>query len=577
MNERTGAGSDLNNIPKDVNDNQQVEELKNINEVPQEKDVDQENIEEKVEMNINATTKRGKKLKQKKKEKEIIKPVKDKSKKKKINKQLVIFLIIVLVCVIGTVVLTILRIQSINKAYEPKEENNVFVSDNKIKDEDLKYVVTDNDTLDYGNLKLERVYVYDGNKETTDSQYLTENNIRYSCEYYRITGLKDKNVEQRINDDIKSQTLEFFNEGTFYPLNITGEFNGILSITLYNSESYKGLNYNLKTGDKFQLEDVLTKSAPIINMIYAGTLKSLAWNMDLDYNNMTEEEYFEKRQELSDMNNRDTSNYEEVLFEVSNWYKANKGNIEFSVSSTNLNIYNISIPSNSKEFSISIELKDYKENVAIYKRFYDDSIYETQMSKGYVPFSRPILDYSSDRVNNQIDYGMKSNNFFVDAAVLYYSQKDNESICNKIRDNSKIFVENLITETMKEAIDNPKNMYILEPQVNIIDSSNRQQYYDYSIGGYPLPHYKVVIYPYKTILSEEGKSIKYYIEKAGVMPIATVGAGTIYNYINYYEKAKTNVTSDLTILTYYFDTEGNYIGTDPKMIINPDKPTDLPS
>ncbi len=573
MSERTRTGSDSNNISKDINDNQQVEELKDINELPQENNEEKENIEEKVEMNINATTKNGKKLKQKKKEK----LVKDKSQKKKNNKQLVIFLVIVIICVVATVVLTILKIQSINKAYEPQEENNVFVSDNKRKDDDLKYVLNENDTLDYGNLKFERVYIYDGNQETTDYHYLWENDIRHTGEYYRIIGLKDKNVEQKINDDIKSQTLEFSQEDVFYPSNIIGEFNGILSILLFSSDSFKGLNYNLKTGEKFQLEDVLTKSAPIINMIYAGTLKSMAWNIELDYNSMSEEEYWEKRQELSNMNNRDTSNYEDALFEVSNWYKANKGNIEFTVSPTRLNIYNINIPSNSKEFSISIDLREYKENVAIYKRFYDESIYENQMSKGYIPFSRPILNHPSDRVNNQLAYGMKFDNFFVDAAILDYSQNDYGSTYNKIRENSKIFVENLVTETMKEAIDNPKNMYILEPQVHISDSSNQGQYYDYSIGGYPLPHYKVIIYPYKTILSKEGKSINYYIEEAGVMPIASVGTGTIYNYINYYEKDKTNVTSDSTALIYYFDTEGNYAGTDPKMFINPDMPTYPPS
>ncbi len=581
MSERTRAGSASNNISKEINDNQQVEEVKDVNEFPQENEakeenIKEENVEEKVEMNINATTKNWKELKQKKKEKEIVKPVRDKSQKKKINKQLLLFLVIVITCVIATIVLTIIKIQSINKAYEPQEENNVFVSENKIPDDDLKYVVTDKDTLDYGNLKCETIYIYDGNKETTDHHYLWENNIVATGEYFRISGLKDKNVEQKINDDIKSKTLEYGGAEGYCNSTINGEFNGVLSIMLQNNKGFKGLNYNLKTGEKFQLEDVLTKSAPIINMLYAGAIRNLAWDMDIN-DSLSQEDYWEKRKELSDMNNRDTSDYEEVLFEVSNWYKANKGNIEFVVSPTQLIVYNVNLPSNAEINRVTIDLRDYKENVAIYKRFYDESIYETQMSKGYIPFSRPMLNYPSDRVNNQFDYGLKADNFYVDAAVLDYSQKDHGNIYNKIRENSKVFVNNLITETMKEAINNPQNLYILEPQVYIGDYTENGQYYDYFLGGYPLPHYRVGINPNKTIVSGDKKDIRYYIEKAALMPAASVDVCTIYHYLKYRAKDDANMESEQETLTYFFDLEGNYVGTDPKVFINPDMPTYPPS
>ncbi len=578
MSERTRAGSVSNNISKEINNNPQIEEVKEVNELPQKNEVKEENIkEEKVEMNINATTKNWKELKQKKKEKEIVKPVKDKSQKKKINKQLVVFLVIVIICVIATIVLTVLKIQSINKAYEPQEENNVFASENKKADEDLKYVVTDSDTLDYGNLKCETVYIYDDGKETTDHHYLWENNISSTGEYYRISGLKDKNVEQKINDDIKTKTLEHAGGVSYSNSMIMGEFNGILSIVLNNHEKGpKGLNYNLKTGEKFQFEDVLTKSAPIINMIYTGVLKSLAWDIKVD-DSLSQEDYWNKRQELSDMNNRDTSDYEEILFEVSNWYKANKGNIEFTVSPTKLTLYNVTLPNHSTFNGVSIDLRDYKENVAIYKRFYDESIYENPMSKGYIPFSRPMLNYPSDRAANQIDYGLKAENFYVDAAVLNYSLDEQGALYNKIRENSKVLVNNLITETMKEAINSPQNAYLLEPQVIISDYSNPRPYYDYSMGGYPLPHYRVIITPNKSVVYGERENIRYYIEKAASMPVAAVEASTVYNYLNYRKRDNTNVDSEYKSITYYFDTEGNYVGTDPKVFIDPNKPTYSPS
>ena len=129
-----------------------------------------------------------------------------KKRKIKLTKQSIAVIIIILACIVITVCLIVLKIRNLNEKYNDEEKvSEVFEDESKKEDQDLKFVVGENDTLDYNDLSYETVYVIDGVETTDRSVYQnTYNKATSVYSYISISGLKDKNVENKINEDIKN-------------------------------------------------------------------------------------------------------------------------------------------------------------------------------------------------------------------------------------------------------------------------------------------------------------------------------------------------------------------------------------
>lgn len=554
---------------KELELNNKVEASNTVElDIIKEDEVKSKNENEKVvsvneqKMNINPTTK--KKIKEKVK----------KNRKIKLSKQMIGLIIIIISCIIITISLIVLKIRDIKLKYKIPEEDNVFVSENKKKDDELKFVVGENDTLDYNSLDTTEVYLIDGNEMSREyyNSIVFDNNY-YTCyQYLKISGLKDKEVENKINEKIKSYvtSIKINQEQINVYAYVNGNYNNILSIGVhyYNDNDVyvtEGINIDLNTGDEFKLEDVFVKSASIINVLYSGLCEKLAWDIDISANN--DDEYFKKYQELTNMDNRDTSYYEDMIFKLSSWYKNNKGNINFNVSPTKLYVYNVLI--DGKKYDLQIPLNKVKESVAIYKRYSsNDSLFDNnKYGTGYIPFSVPMSDYSNCLLLNKIDYGKKSNNLFVDSCFQNYSVISYNELNPNIYNSMKVFTNNLIDEVSKKANSNLQNGYILQSEIGVSDCTeeNYTKYYNDEIGGYSIPHYRVILHIYEVELpiDDYKKNLNNYLEEAALFPRSSVESISIRNYL--LMKGKISGPYGESKI-YYFDSNGNYLGDDISVI-----------
>lgn len=554
---------------KEVELNNKVEASNTVElDIIKENEVKSKNENEKVasvneqKMNINPTTKK------------TIKEKAKRNRKIKLSKQMMGLIIIIISCIIITISLIVLKIRDIRLKYKTPEEDNVFVSENKKQDEELRFVVGENDTLDYNSIDTTEVYLIDGNEmpEGTKNYDLYSMNYSTCYNYLKISGLKDKNIENKINEKIKSYIMSIDARDTDGKIGVysyvVGNYNNILSINIHyynesNTYTNDALNLDLNTGNDFKLEDVFVKSTSIINVLYSGLCEKLAWDIDLSANN--DDEYFKKYHELTNMDNRDTSYYEDMIFKLSTWYKNNKGNISFNVSPTKLYVYNVLI--DGKKYDLQIPLSKFKESVAIYKRYSStDSLFDNnKYGTGYIPFSMPMSDYSNCLLSNKIDYGKKSNNLFVDSCFQNYSVIAYNELNPNIYNSMKVFTNNLIIEVSKKANSNLQNGYILQSEIGIADWTGDTKYYIDEIGGYPIPHYRVMLHIYEVELpiDDYRKNLNNYLEEAALFPRSSVESISIRNYL--LMKGKISGPYGESKI-YYFDSNGNYLGDDISVI-----------
>ena len=512
------------------------------------------------------------------------KEIKNKKRKIKLTKQSVAVIIIILACIVITVCLIVLQIRKLNEEYNNDDKvSEVFEDENKKEDPDLQYVVGENDTLDYNDLSYETVYVIDG-VETTDRNVYQSTSVNATSvySYIRISGLKDKNIENKINEEIKNAVYSFAittSEGKSNSnANIVGNFNNILSIAVIARDNAyaitKGLNFDLNTGEKFSFEDVFTKSAPIVSILTSAYNKNLAWDIDLSSEGLTDEEYFAKRAELYNMNNRDTSEYEDSIFTVSKWYDNNKGNVEFTVSPTSLRIYNVDIKDNN--YTLTIPLYENNYCVAIYKRFKGENLFTSDINgEGYIPFSMPMSHYSGCAKDRALDYGMKSDNLFVDFCISSYTIMPESDATKKIYDSLKVFEQNIILEETKKANSNLSKGYIVQGAMSVYDRTNSVNSYDYRVDGYTIPYYMGQIYTDCVEIDiNDFKNLNELLAKAALTPTASADSITVRSRLRIENQADIGYGESKF---YYFDAEGNYLGDDIGVVKDTNKSNYNPS
>lgn len=507
-----------------------------------------------------------------------------KKRKIKLTKQSIAVIIIILACIVITVCLIVLKIRNLNEKYNDEEKvSEVFEDESKKEDPDLKFVVGENDTLDYNDLSYETVYVIDGVETTDRSVYQnTYNKATSVYAYIRISGLKDKNVENKINEDIKNTVFNSAITTSDGKSNCiaspAGNYNNIFSVAVIARDNTytktKGLNYDLNTGEKFSLEDVFTKSAPLVNILTTAYNKNLAWDIDLSWEGLTDEEYFAKRAELYNMNNRDTSEYEDSVFDVSKWYENNKGNIEFTVSPTVLNVYNVTI--NDNNYNLTIPLYENSYCVAIYKRFKGQNLFTNDInSEGFIPFSMPMSHYSGCLKDKALDYGMKSDNLFVDICISSYTTKSESDATKKIYESLNVFKQNILLEETKRANSNLSKGYIVQGTMSINDYTSNVNRYDYRVEGYTIPYYMGQIYTDCVEIDlNDFKNLRELLAKAAITPTAAADPVTVRTRLRIENGEDVGYGQSKY---YYFDADGNYLGDDIGVVKDTNKPNYNPS
>lgn len=303
---------------------------------------------------------------------------------------LIVFAVISLAVTMGGIYYTknmaskVLKNNEVTNTLNQNNTNQETISDNL-------GIKTLQDKYDQNDLLIINQKDHYGNKVEGENCY------NWNLTYIKIKGLKNKNIEDKINQEIKQTVMDYIvkdaSTTTYYSIDAScyANYSNTLSILIDNSyyqfedeNSRKYFNYDLNTGNQISFNDLFTNTASIKNMISKCAYNSIALqigSVDLG----------------TDMNKINYSTINDRVFKIMSEY--NLG-IPIKFYYTPREIYAYIAGEN-----FTINMKDYYNNIAIYSRYasnknlYDGS-YEAEKNI-YVFFDRTQCYYS--KIENGTD------------------------------------------------------------------------------------------------------------------------------------------------------------------------------
>ena len=452
----------------------------------------------------------------------------------------------------------------------------MFETEDKIEDPDAIYVADESTTYFLNELNEETIYEKDGKIIPSDASY-EEKKDAYS--YPKISGLKNKEIENKINEEIRNKLIDVINsEGVLADAYINASFSNILSVRIqrhgrwdglnYYLGGYNGLNYDLNTGNKIQFEDLFVKSAPI-KLIFANSLgRTNAWRSvsnDLEEwkreNGQTYNKELQRKQtELSNMDNRDFSQNDDFILKACNAYDSIKGNIDFGISPFGITIYN-DFPTALENGTVcpTINIYEYYQYFTIFKKYSGSgkSIYETTntMQENIRATYKPV-NYNYKKNDKNIVCEDLTDNLFADIAITYYADDDNNIL--KAIDISKTNVNNVINDAKLTAQQDKSHGYVLQGELY----GYKYEYSyskDYELQKYLKPYIEIT-FAYNITKFDKDKYKNYYFGKLSST------YGTRFN--GYLVEDIPGISASDNTVKWYFDEDGNYVGTDKNLLID---------
>jgi len=293
------------------------------------------------------------------------------------RKKTIIFLIVFSIICIGITVVAI---------FYKKSNTNIIITNNEIEEEQVADEKEKQKEFEQDESGVENLLqTYNCNDLGIAIQYYSdyETYIQNEKSVYvpltvnglEIRGLKDKEIEEKINNKIKEKAFELLEEYKKYTEDPNVEsievnayccsnFSNVLSIKLESGISYKeydnenvypektiGLNYNLVTGEKIEFKDLFTNTASVKSI-----LNEIAYS-----NFIYEYQYDEDGNYTEDLSKADYSEIEDRILRIMQCYNSNEL-IEFY-------FYNDYIDVNIANEELCIYMRDIYKDIAIYNRF----------------------------------------------------------------------------------------------------------------------------------------------------------------------------------------------------------------
>lgn len=280
--------------------------------------------------------------------------------------------------------------------------------------------------------------------------------------YYQISGLKNKGVENKINKEIEQLALNCYKdkiknlnevvniqismwEASNFADTISFELSYYAKIDNDDDDFYQGtqgLNYDLNTGEKITIDKVFTSDAPIENVLRKSAYYSLI-------ENHVEESL------AGDLTVLDYGNIEDDIAEIIYAYKSGKIT-EFYYTPREIYMFH-------DDRTITIDMKDYSEYIAIYNRYLSkESLYENDNIgiKNIYTLARRYKDvFYYENYQNE-------NNYFIDISIDFQSAESDE-FAKRIVDDKIVEIEKEIEKVKQKVSENPDNFYILNYYMSV--------------------------------------------------------------------------------------------------------------
>ena len=348
---------------------------------------------------------------------------------------------------------------------------------------DIDTTETDKKNKDFAGINLKGTY--NQNDLKVEEKRATKENIEIN--YEQISGLKSKIIQENINRELERVALNFYREqikdlakviNVFVYITNTANFANTVSFEVsYVAkidddgdgfyQGFKGINYDLTTGDEITVDKLFTSDAPIENILRNSAYYSLAQSN-------VEENL------AGDFIVADYGDIEDEILTFINQYKKQQIK-EFNFSPKEICIFY------GENKRITIDMEKYADYIAIYSRYLtDESIYETSdvgLKNLYTLSQRYLVDY---RYTNY----EKGSNYFIDINIDNTDGNDN-LFSKKLLQDKINEIESEIEKIKSIASRDMSNFYILNYYINIntFNENSTQQtltYCDISGNSYEM-------------------------------------------------------------------------------------------
>ena len=334
--------------------------------------------------------------------------------KKRLNKKILIGIICIISIVICVVIYAILNNNKSSEDIVDIEDESNLISSVTDTYEGLNY-------LSEKTIIKQTGFFYDYSRNLEGS--------KIEVSYIKVDGLKDNQLEEKINNLLMETANELYTEENVQDSNVLYDhiynytdvyiFNNVLS-TLYCKEvcdingniqyQYKGLNVNLNNFSKIELKDVFINTTDI-NTIMNEDMK--------------------------------------VLY--------NSDHFEFSISPKF-----IYIPLNGENVD-KISLYENRNQVAIYKRFYSNTkmFEKTYNATPYVFTTKKFIETDL--------YGLVEDNMFIDT----YNTLINNNYSEPVKEAIEFLYKDAINKSRNVAFSNPSNRYLVQIIPSVKETENK--------------------------------------------------------------------------------------------------------
>lgn len=359
---------------------------------------------------------------------------------KKSNKKFIVKFILFLIFLILITVLSIyFSIEYFEQQDNKENENNTIEDEIKIEEvkneaKDSKYGIKSyTETYNVNSIEIVSYYDMEGNIVT--KEIYDGHDYQSRIQFIQIYGLKDKNIQNKINERLKKEAYGL-NCNFVYAI-IEANFSNILSLEYFGDNSKVAtLNINLVTSEDIKFEDIFVSSATINSYLAEGLYKTLAWeSLEVD----------EEGNYKNNMDDVDTSEYEDKFIMFINNFNKSKDDLKYSISPSSINIYglldkNILDSEYLNEMSVNIDLVEHMNEVAVYKRFLtNESIFENDSlgTKNIIVLTGNAME---EQDMTRISYGKITDNIFIEEVLMNNFQNEEEF------NFAKKYIENLSKE-----------------------------------------------------------------------------------------------------------------------------------
>ncbi len=303
------------------------------------------------------------------------------------NKKGMVFLVTgvsIFIAIIVILIVWLIMNSELNTNRNERNDRNILnIDSNGFIENNVKEPVgtLGNETGDTNKTKFDIKYKNNNLKISAEEQEVTFEDesdvgmgeILKTVSKFEISGLKNKTVQDKINNEIKGIIDFYRGQNCIVKIETTANFSDVLSLKIWASNLDRvnpahralGLNYRLDNGEKLKLQDLFNSNKDARDAIKGSLEKKIStYSQDLTK--------YTTAQKMQGLDIKELAEFD------------NNKEYEFSFGSKEIDIYNIGQETDIEDIrNLQIQLADYTDKLALFTKYVSkEYLYEEENNTG---------------------------------------------------------------------------------------------------------------------------------------------------------------------------------------------------